>query len=850
MNSSGWAKLGVLWLVVGALATGTVCAYEYADDFETDKAQTDSYAHSPFWTSGTTPLPQSYLYYLNGNSGRAIGFLDYRDQPAELGYCFPLGTAQGQGLVKGTLQIEVSFPTNETIDQFFPGSLTYKVSSDGTAWSAPVSLNAGRQTVSISSTGGTCYILFAGIRAVVDNLRVSLTSPTATIRVPGNFPTIQAALDFAGNGDVVEVASATYRGPGNTDLDFRGKSITLRSAYGPQSTIIDCEAADSGTTRRAFYFHSGEVSNALVSGFTIKGGRAFGSTVPSSASGWSSSASHPIGGGIYCEFSSPTIADCVITDCGAEVGGGIGGVGTAAIITNCLISDCTAGGYGSATTGGRGGAIGLIGPSNAMITNCDITENMAYVDSLGGGIYCWQGDAVISGCRITHNAATGDLNGGGAYCGGAGTDVLFQNCIFSKNTATAGGGIFAEWGASSPRPTVRVVNCTVAQNQISGPQGWPYPGGGIETDNVDVLVNSSIVWSNAGAALALGNPPAKEPVIYSNIQGGYAGTNNIQDDPRFASLSREDYHLQSSAGRYDAQGDRWVKDGAMSPCLDAGDPSDPATEEPTPNGGRINMGAYGGTREASKGTDHLIYHVDAANGNDGRNGLSQGNAFKTIQKAINTAHSGDTILVWPGTYQEDLNLRGKGITVQSAADAAVIVAKDAYAFSFYLAESSKSIVSNFVIRGGEQGGILCSGASPTLRNLTIVNNAVGIVAVDGADPYIVNCIFWDNSEDDLWDCRAYYSCVQHDPPDPSAHNINVDPQFADPENHDYHLKSRYGRYVPALDTWTQDLVTSLCIDAGDPDEYPRVERTRNGTQVNLGAYGGTPYASLSGYPPN
>jgi hypothetical protein len=161
------------------------------------------------------------------------------------------------------------------------------------------------------------------------------------------------------------------------------------------------------------------------------------------------------------------------------------------------------------------------------------------------------------------------------------------------------------------------------------------------------------------------------------------------------------------------------------------------------------------------------------------------------------------------------------------------------------------MVANFVIRGCSAGAIFCDhSASPTLKNLTIVDNNFGIEAYGGAEPYIVNCIFWGNSDGDLWDCRAYYSCVQHNQPDTRASNINADPLFADPDNGDFHLKSLYGRYVAAFDTWTQDNVTSPCIDAGDPDEYPRAERTPNGKRINMGAYGGTPYASLSGWPPN
>jgi hypothetical protein len=61
-----------------------------------------------------------------------------------------------------------------------------------------------------------------------------------------------------------------------------------------------------------------------------------------------------------------------------------------------------------------------------------------------------------------------------------------------------------------------------------------------------------------------------------------------------------DCHLKSQAGRWDAAKKEWMKDDVTSPCIDAGDPASPIADEPQPNGGRINMGADGGTTEASK----------------------------------------------------------------------------------------------------------------------------------------------------------------------------------------------------------------------------------------------------------
>jgi len=61
-----------------------------------------------------------------------------------------------------------------------------------------------------------------------------------------------------------------------------------------------------------------------------------------------------------------------------------------------------------------------------------------------------------------------------------------------------------------------------------------------------------------------------------------------------------DYHLKSQAGRWNPNSQSWIQDDVTSPCIDAGDPSTPIGDEPFPNGGTVNIGAYGGTAEASK----------------------------------------------------------------------------------------------------------------------------------------------------------------------------------------------------------------------------------------------------------
>jgi hypothetical protein len=78
------------------------------------------------------------------------------------------------------------------------------------------------------------------------------------------------------------------------------------------------------------------------------------------------------------------------------------------------------------------------------------------------------------------------------------------------------------------------------------------------------------------------------------------GIGDIGANPLFADPENDDFYLKSQAGRYYPESGNWVIDDVTSPCIDAGDLNSPVGDEPEPNGGRINMGAYGGTAEASK----------------------------------------------------------------------------------------------------------------------------------------------------------------------------------------------------------------------------------------------------------
>lgn len=213
------------------------------------------------------------------------------------------------------------------------------------------------------------------------------TPPPDVLQVPGDFPTIQGALDAAQPGDEVVVAPGYYL----ERLTFGGKDVVLRSLSGPAVTTIDGDG--QGTV---VHFTGGETGAAVLRGFTVTGGQ--GSEPPLSNS--------TTGGAITCSpGSAPTIVDNVLRRNHASWGGGVFAIRSSPVVRGNVIE------------------------KNAVV-------------HFGGGAMLQDGDGVIEGNLFRDNRSgypTGSGGAGGLYVAGL-SEPRIEGNVFRRNAASTGGG--------------------------------------------------------------------------------------------------------------------------------------------------------------------------------------------------------------------------------------------------------------------------------------------------------------------------------------------------------------------------------------------------------------------------
>jgi len=290
------------------------------------------------------------------------------------------------------------------------------------------------------------------------------------------------------------------------------------------------------------------------------------------------------GAGMYNNDSKPVLLNCIFTGNTAGMsGGGIYNEKSVPTLTNCTISDNSAGG------GGGGGMYNE--ESTSMLADCTFGSNST--EGSGGGIYNNSSKLTLLSCIFNENSA---LRSGGGLLNYITSETSLNNCIFSGNRARDGGGMENVSDSFSV-----LLNCTFSTNFAE------HAGGGISNNqNGQLTLINCILWADTpdeimgkGAEGRTGGIAGRVEVIYSNVQNSWPGRGNLNSDPLFADPENGDFHLKSQAGRWEPNDENWVVDTTGSPCIDAGNPDEPVGLERFPNGGRINMGAYGGTPQAS-----------------------------------------------------------------------------------------------------------------------------------------------------------------------------------------------------------------------------------------------------------
>jgi len=627
----------------------------------------------------------------------------------------------------------------------------------------------------------------AGGNEIVDNndgnCYTFTTDGPNDLNVPGDFNTIQEAIDYSWDGGTVTVAEGTHNE--EKGIDFKGKTITVRSTAPNDWTVVEQTIIDvNGQPYNVVEFSDAEGTDSVLTGLTVTGG-------------------HPVGCGIRCNGASPVITRCIISNNG---GFGIGCIHDAdPIISNCIIKD---------------NWWGIRCDADPTITECVIKNNSDY------GIRAVGSAAEIKNNWIYDNGDTGIL------------------CIFSDNTVIRNNtvanntsyGIRVTRGAAPEISNCilwdngdELYNCTATYSCIKSCSDADGEGNicgdGNDPNFFDADANDFHLNPDS-PCIDAGDP-----------NGDYSGQSDIDGEPRIM-RGRVDMGADEFLRVHNVTKNTWyihIQD-AIDDANDANEASDIIEVYPDIYNETIDFNGISCTLTS---VDLIDWDV-VANTIIDANGGTRGVYFHNSEDA-NSVLTG--FIVTGGTQGVDCSSASPIISnciIEDNDNCGV------YCYNSASPVITNNRIRENGLRGVEcRGGApkiknnwihdnsygigLAFGSSPVITNNTIVNNSnYGInTGPGGATPTISNCILWGHDNNDLSSgFSATYSCIEDCNDANGVGNIcgdANDPLFIDANNGDYHLDSN-----------------SPCIDVGDPngdydfqkdiDGHPRVMVT----EVDMG----------------
>ena len=472
------------------------------------------------------------------------------------------------------------------------------------------------------------------------------------------YAVIQTAIDSSINGDTVIVSPGTYV----ENINFNGKNIVLASDFlltndtsYISSTIIDGNANGSPVVR----LENGETNDAKLIGFTIQNGY---------------TAINEEGAGIDLRFSAqPTLDYLIIQNNNSQSGRG-GGI-------SCYYTN------GNST-------------SKVILSNLTIRNNIC--SDVGGGIYAFNSRLNISNSKIYENSAhfAGAIGGNGPF-------EPIVNCEFYDNI----GNLSVMSGEFD------LINCSFIDNYLTNPNSNVYE---LDFQGTSSIINTIIASGHpikVNGQLSISHSLIQDSISSISYPFSNAlvwGAGNLTLDPSFVDSSINDFRLSN-----------------FSPCIGAGlDTSIVPTYDldgnprPNPAGSNPDMGAYEnslaspdilGCMDSTSFTFNPSANIDdpslccylggcidpAATNYDPNacfntiscsflvNNITQDTGYAVIQTAINAANSGDTVIVSPGTYSENL-IWNKNIVLASE----------------FLSTNDTSYISSTIIDGGALNSVI------------------------------------------------------------------------------------------------------------------------------------------------